>query len=296
LGKDGIPAIWDPEYVSAEESEVPDETDMIGLVINGEARAYSLNLLDRHEIVNDTVGGRKVAVTWCPLCNTSIVYDRMLEGNEFNFGVSGKLWKNALVMYDRETDTLWSHLSGIGLEGQHKGKELQIVASYPKISWGEWRSLYPQTLVLISRGLTYTADSNYEDYYIDKEKTGLFPRTIEDTRLPTKSLVVGLRLKDSSHAFALDALQEIGVHQTEINGVNIVVAANRETRFFGAYEVPAGVEIDRIDDRQLIGSDGERFSLFADGTDSAGLKLLPAIRSFWFAWLDHHPDTSVWSG
>ena len=85
---------------------------MIGLVGNGEGRPYSTWQLDRHEIVNDTFEGRPVAVTWCPLCGTAIVYERTVAGRTLTFGVSGMLYRDALVMYDRETDTLWSHVDG----------------------------------------------------------------------------------------------------------------------------------------------------------------------------------------
>lgn len=114
LAKDGIPATFDPEFITVEEaaSQMKDGDLVIGLSINGEHHAYWTAFLGNHEIVNDVVGGVPVAVTWCPLCFTSMVFAREIDGRELTFGVSGMLIMNNLVMDDRQTDTLWSQLIG----------------------------------------------------------------------------------------------------------------------------------------------------------------------------------------
>ena len=111
--KDGIPSIDDPRFVPV--SEVTDLTDtepVIGVTVNGEARAYPLGIITRHEIVNDTIGGVPVTVTYCPLCNSSIVFDRRVDGQVLDFGTTGKLRNSDLVMYDRQTESWWQQFSG----------------------------------------------------------------------------------------------------------------------------------------------------------------------------------------
>ena len=131
LPRDAIPAISNPEFEPAERADrvMSDEELVIGLVGDTEQRAYSTWQLDRHEIVNDTFAGRPVAVTWCPLCGTGVVYGRQVGGQVLTFGVSGMLFRDGLVMYDRETDTLWTHVDGRAVRGKLTGHVLEIVPS-----------------------------------------------------------------------------------------------------------------------------------------------------------------------
>lgn len=128
--KDGIPAIDDPQFTTAKEaSNIAAADPVISVEINGDARAYPLSVLIWHEIVNDTVGGTPVAVTFCPLCNASIVFDRRLDGMALDFGTTGKLRNSDLVMYDRQTESWWQQFTGEGIVGQYAGKELAMLAA-----------------------------------------------------------------------------------------------------------------------------------------------------------------------
>lgn len=128
--KDGIPAIDKPRFVSiaaARKGGLKPKEAVISVRFNGDARAYPLRIMIWHEIVNDTVGGRPVAITWCPLCNSAVVFDRRLDGRLLNFGTTGKLRKSDLVMYDRQTETWWQQFLGQGIVGALAGKQLEML-------------------------------------------------------------------------------------------------------------------------------------------------------------------------
>lgn len=128
--RDGIPAIDEPRFAPLAEIEgLADTEPVIGLTINGDMRAYPLRILMRHEIANDEVGGVPVTVTFCPLCNTAIVFDRRLGGRVLDFGTTGRLRKSDLVMYDRQTETWWQQFLGEGLIGELTGARLKMIPS-----------------------------------------------------------------------------------------------------------------------------------------------------------------------
>ena len=127
--KDGIPSIDDPAFVPVAEAALPDNEPVIGLVIDGDARAYPLRILIWHEIVNDVVAGVPVAVTYCPLCNTGIVFDRRVGDRVLEFGTTGKLRKSDLVMYDRTTESWWQQFLGQAIVGELTGSELAMLPS-----------------------------------------------------------------------------------------------------------------------------------------------------------------------
>ncbi|MCZ6607396.1 MAG: DUF3179 domain-containing protein [Alphaproteobacteria bacterium] len=148
--KDGIPSIDDPRFVPV--SEVTDLTDtepVIGVTVNGEARAYPLGILTRHEIVNDTIGGVPVTVTYCPLCNSSIVFDRRVDGQVLDFGTTGKLRNSDLVMYDRQSESWWQQFSGEAIVGKMTGKTLKMLPSRQE-SFARFRARAPNGKVLVS--------------------------------------------------------------------------------------------------------------------------------------------------
>ncbi len=151
LPKDAIAAINHPIFVDADEADFMDDNELVVGVSDGvQSKAYSTRLLDAHEIVNDWIGSTPVAVTWCPLCFTAITYARHDGDQELTFGVSGYLWRENLVMYDRQTDSYWSQAFGQAIRGLKTGSRLM---TYPSdmMTWGQWRTLHPETLVLSKR-------------------------------------------------------------------------------------------------------------------------------------------------
>ena len=148
--KDGIPSIDDPEFAPVSEvTDLADTEPVIGVTVNGEARAYPLGILTRHEIVNDTIGGVPVTVTYCPLCNSSIVFDRRVDGQVLDFGTTGKLRYSDLVMYDRQTESWWQQFLGEAIVGKMTGKTLKMLPSRQE-SFARFRARAPNGKVLVS--------------------------------------------------------------------------------------------------------------------------------------------------
>ena len=148
--KDGIRSIDDPNFIAVSDNkELEDSEPVIGFVINGDARAYPLGVLTQHEIVNDVVGGVPVAITYCPLCNSSIVFDRRLDGKVLEFGTTGKLRNSDLVMYDRQTESWWQQFLGQAIVGELTGKSLKMLPSRME-SFARFRQRAPQGKLLAS--------------------------------------------------------------------------------------------------------------------------------------------------
>lgn len=156
--KDGIPSIDDPQFVPIEEAnDLDDREPVIGLAIEGDARAYPLRILTWHEIVNDMVGERPVIVTYCPLCNAALVFDRTVGGEPVEFGTTGKLRNSDLIMYDRATESWWQQFTGEAIAGERLGERLALVPSRLE-SWGEFKARHPEGRVLVPN------DPNFRNY------------------------------------------------------------------------------------------------------------------------------------
>ncbi|MCH8808974.1 MAG: DUF3179 domain-containing protein [Proteobacteria bacterium] len=147
--KDGIPSIDEPEFVPVGEADDLAPTEpVIGLVVNGDARAYPLGILIWHEIVNDTVGGIPVTVTYCPLCNSAVVFDRRVAGKATEFGTTGKLRNSDLVMYDRDTESWWQQFLGEAIVGERTGTRLKVLPARLE-SWERFAARHPDGIVLV---------------------------------------------------------------------------------------------------------------------------------------------------
>ena len=147
--KDGIPAVDDPTFISVgTENRLGDREPVISLELEGQTpRAYPIRYLTWHEIVNDVIDGRNVTVTFCPLCNSALVFDGMVNGEVRTFGVSGKLRNSDMVMYDRQTESWWQQALGVGIVGEHLDDELTQLPSWME-SWGEYKARNPDALVM----------------------------------------------------------------------------------------------------------------------------------------------------
>lgn len=262
-GKDGIPSIDNPRFMSAADAAyLNDEDPGIGLSVNGESRFYPYRILVWHEIVNDTIAGRAVLVTYCPLCATGIVFDRRIDGEAQEFGVSGKLWQSNLLMYNRaaneDDESLWSQVLGEAVVGVHTRKKLAVVPS-DIARWSDWEAAHPGTLVLSTdTGVNrdYGRDP-YGDYYTTESVS--FGANFRDTRLHPKALVHGIEIDGAFKAYADERLAHVGTLDDSFAGKKIRVTKT---------------------------SSGVRFE--ADGQS------LASIPGFWFSWLAVHPDTELY--
>ncbi|MBI4408356.1 MAG: DUF3179 domain-containing protein [Gemmatimonadetes bacterium] len=311
-GKDGIPALTDPEFVPAESpraSYLRDADRVIGVVIGGEPLAIPLNIGWWHEIVNLDRGGLQLAVTYCPLTGSSIAFDRTPLGGGA-FGVSGLLYLNNLIMYDRtSSESLWPQMLRQAGCGPRNGTRL---SHYPVIemSWAGWKSLYPNTLVIGSAtGYSRNYRSNpYGSYDQLNNRDLLFPIPRVDTRRPLKERVLGIPGEAGGGiAFpygALDAGAAVrAVHATAAGGA-VVVFWDRSRQAAMAFRPLAEgrrLSFEARDGRLVDVETGSTWQVDGRAVTGplAGQRLEPvaeAFVAFWFGWAAFHPDTRLWTG
>jgi len=223
-GKDGIPSIDKPKFQKArDERRIADQEAVIGLEINGDARAYPIQILMWHEIVNDTVGGVPVAVTYCPLCNAAIVFDRRTPKGTLTFGTTGKLRKSDLVMYDRQTQSWWQQFSGKAIVGALTGQKLRILPARLE-AFSIFRKRHPEGRILVPNDRRFRAYGRnpYKGYDTSTAPflfKGEFPKGIN----PMARVVV-IRERESATAVTMELLREkhritlAGVHLTWLKG------------------------------------------------------------------------------
>jgi hypothetical protein len=325
LGTDAIPAITDPAFdedwsgvsfdahhdVVGEYTARPrlGQTDaVVGVVRDGEARAYPRRLLDWHEVVNDDFEG-PLLVTYCPLCGSAVVAERRVAGEETVFGVSGKLWRNDLVMYDEATGSLWSQLLATAIRGPRTGDRLELVPA-TLATWPEWKAEHPDTKVLRPPPDSNTVDGrdevrNYDESpYLGYENTddiGLGGE-FDDDRLDPKAWVFGIEHGGVARAYPYERVTaEGGVVNDTVGGLPVVVAVTGEESMAG-YARRVGGEAVKFEPAEgaRASAAGSRWDLSGgvalDGPHE-GTTLRPATavpQLFFFAWLEFNPDTEVY--
>ncbi len=323
-GKDGIPAITDPEMQTLDEASewLTERSPVIAVEIGDEARAYPQAILMWHEIANDEVAGVPVAVTYCPLCNSSIVFDRRFETGEdtrmvLEFGVSGYLRKSDMVMYDRNTDSLWQQFTGEGIVGQFTGELLDIIPSQV-IGFAQFAQRYPDGLVMSrDTGVSRSYGRNpYVNYDTSGPYRGLFNEATDD-RLPAVEHVLAGEIGGEAIAYPFSALsEEIVINDTV--GEQPVVAlwqpgsnsAMDASNIDNSRDVGTAALFSRDVDGQTLTftvaddgtitdeQTGSTWNLFGEAIsgelEGTELEQLVAAPHFWFAWAAFKPDTAIY--
>ena len=298
--KDGIPSIDNPVFVGVQNSGFVSDSDVvIGLEINGEVKAYPLFILVWHEIVNDIVGGVPVSVTYCPLCYTNQVFERIINGQDVEFGTSGKLYNSNLLMYDRLTESYWSQALGMAVTGELSGYQLNLIP-FDVITWGDWKTLHPDTLVLTTdTGYIRSYDSDpYGDYYV--EPRIMFPVEHTDDRMHPKEVIVGLSQGNTYKAFKQNDVESNVVINDHVASAPILIVSlfSQNSRVF-----ERTVDGDVLDFEYHEGNivDTQTYSEWNyDGLSISGtyegkqLDRLPVEPGFWFEWVSFHPRTLVY--
>jgi len=231
-GKDGIPAIDAPTFVSVPEVNFLEAREpVVQLELNGEARAYPLQILIWHEIANDTVGGMPVAVTFCPLCNTTIVFDRRLDGRVLDFGTTGNLRNSDLVMYDRQTESWWQQFGGEAVVGELAGQKLRMLPA-AIVAWEEFRRTHSDGKVLSrNTGFSRSYGANPYSGYDSVDTPPFFAAANEDDdRLPPKERVVFIEREGEQVAIPFSALAETKEIAVEVGGEQLEVTWKPGTR------------------------------------------------------------------
>src|SRR6056297_2021662 len=224
-GKDGIPSINNPKFVSQEQAArwIGEQEPVIALEIDGEARAYPIQILIWHEIVNDELSGVPVLVTFCPLCYSAIVFDRHIDGEVHEFGVSGLLRHSDMIMFDRKTESLWQQFSGEALVGDYTGKELTILPSQ-LISFLQFREAYPDAMVL-SKNTGYRRNYGDNPYagYDDINNSPFLMRDEVSGKVRPMEKIVGVRTEEENLGYTYTFTREKVVYNDEAGGEPIVI-------------------------------------------------------------------------
>ncbi len=319
--RDGIPSIDDPQFISPDAAQewLADNEPVIALKIDGAARAYPLQILTWHEIVNDVVADVPVAVTFCPLCNSAITFDRRLDGEVYEFGTSGLLRNSDLVMYDRTTESLWQQFTGEGIVGDLAGAQLTFLPS-SIVSFADFREANPDGVVL-SRDTGFSRRYG-QNPYVGYDNIGSSPflfRGEIDGRLAAVERVVTVSLGDVGVdvAYPLSTLSEVGVINDNQDGRDLVIFHTSGTSSaLGARSIAAaqdvgatGVFDPNLDGQKLTfqrdgqaivdAETGSTWNILGQATDGplAGEQLRPVVHGdhFWFSWAAFKPDTIIYS-
>jgi len=297
LPKDAIASIDDPTFTTTYFGSPGDDV----IVLDGNpTRAYPLRILSYHEIVNDTVDDVPVAVTWCPICWSAAAYERTVDGRTLTFGVSGKLADDALVMYDRETESEWRQPSGDCLTGKFAGRSLTTFPS-TTTTWSEFRAAHPEGVVLepLRGGSEAGARSPGQAYdmepysrYRDDDEFGLYGmrgdgerRTWDRTDLDAKTLVLGITHDGDAVGYPLPRVEAAGGVVTDTVGGRkvVVVAGDSELH---AFEDPGTSWT--LTDGELTGDGAVWDQRTGESDDGRQLERVPARTLFAFAWHDDH--------
>jgi hypothetical protein len=315
LAQDSIPAVVEPSFAADWSGLATDDPDVdtsldegapvIGVTRGGNARAYPLRVLDRHEIVNDTFGG-PLAVTYCVLCGSAVVVERTVAGEPTVFGVSGALWRNDLVMYDEATESLWSQILATAIRGDRTGDQLQLVPS-SLTTWGEWREQHPGTAILLPppRSNTVRGPDQPYDYFSPKYSYGDEDQLVgfdsTDGGLQRRTLVVGVATDDAVRAYPFPVVAAADVVNDEVGDRPVVVTVAPDGTL-AAYDRRVGGErlsFAGADERTLTagGSRWERTTGRALDGPHEGDRLDRANDHppmFWLGWSKFNPDTGVY--
>ncbi|WP_454853626.1 DUF3179 domain-containing protein [Promicromonospora soli] len=322
---DGIPAVDEPTFQRVGSIDwLEDAEAILSVSVGDETRGYPVQILMWHEIVNDTIAGTPIAATYCPLCNSGVAFDRRVGDRILDFGTSGRLYASNLVMYDRQTESLWPQLTGTAAVGVLTGTALDSHPMIP-VSWRDFREAHPDAWVL-SRETGHSRNYGTNPYVgYDQPDTGLLFHTDPgDGRLGLKTRILALTSQDLGAdapgdvdrvAVARGAVAEDGVLEFTLGATDLVawhlpgqassledstVAGGSDIGSVAVYEPVADGEqltFTRDDSGFTDAETGSTWNILGDATDGplAGQKLraVPFIDTFWFTWATFQPDTRV---
>jgi hypothetical protein len=292
-----------------------DNEPVVTLEINGESKAYPVAILMWHEIVNDVVGGVPVTVTFCPLCNTAIVFDRRLGDTVYDFGTSGNLRKSDLVMWDRQTESWWQQINGEAIVGELTGAKLTFIPA-PMVSWADYRDATPDG-ELLSRETGFGRNYNRAPYtgYDELDNTPfLFSGQIDD-KLPAMERVVGMDSVSAGVAYPFSVFESVPIVNDTVDDQDIVIFYAPETDSgFTAFNSSdprvigsTGVYDPNVDDQKLTfkldsgdivdEQTGSVWNMLGEAIEGelAGKQLDSIVHAnhFWFAWSAFFPESEL---
>ncbi|MFK7794896.1 MAG: DUF3179 domain-containing protein [Gammaproteobacteria bacterium] len=317
-GKDGIRSIEQPKFETIESGEqwLDDREPVVVFTSEKESRAYPLQILIYHEIINDQVGEHEVAITYCPLCNAAMVFSRRHNGALLDFGTTGKVYANNLVMYDRQTESWWLQFTGEAVVGNYLGESLQLLPSQI-VSFKQFKDAYPLGKVLSNKtgfNKKYGV-SPYVNYDSRALPIARFYRKSYDDQLPAMERVLGVVDSDVAIAFPFSYLNATPIVQTQAGSLDVLIISKpgmasavdartiRESRDLlaaAAYSRNVGgrlLDFELIDNKIVDIQTNSTWNMFGVAVDGelkhARLKQLDRGVYFSFVWLDFYPSSSI---
>lgn len=262
--RDGIPALDRPRFIASSAADFLTRDDrVLGVVRNGVTKAYPISIMNWHEIVNDRFGNERVVISFCPLCGTGMAFLADTAGSSLTFGVSGLLYNSDMLLYDRQTESLWSQIMAQAISGTHKGRRLVAIAMH-HTTWSDWRQRHPDTLVL-SQDTGFSRNyqrSPYAGY--DTSRKLYFPVEFRAHGYHPKERVLGLEIDGQYKAYPFTELAK-----TERAVGDHLAGKEVEVRFDEEHQTATAVD-----------ENGEE---------------LPTVIAFWFAWYGFHPETDIYT-
>ncbi len=316
--KDGIPPIDAPQFIPVNEADkwLENREPVVFVQVGDDARAYPIQILMWHEIVNDTVGNEPLIVSFCPLCNTAIAFKRTFNDQVLDFGTTGRLRYSNLIMYDRQTETWWQQATGDAIAGEHTGAQLEF---YPAsmISWADFKDLHPNGKVL-SRDTGHPRDYGRNPYfgYDDINQTPFLFDGATPDQLPPMARVLTIDLNGEAVAYPYDVLSELNVINDVVGGNDVVIfwtegtaSALDTSNIPEGRDVGAAVAYSRLLDGTTLdfefkdgkildkqtGSEWNIFGLAVAGElNDSQLTPIVSINHFWFSWAAFKPETRIY--
>ena len=305
-GKDGIPSIDNPQFISVEDVNFLSNDDLVlGFADNNVVRAYAHRILDWHEIVNDEINDHALAVNYCPLTGTGIGWNRIINGTKTTFGVSGLLYNSNIIPYDRLTDSYWSQLLHKSVNGQLIGTEAQTY-NLIETTWETWKELYPESQIL-SQNTGFSR--NYDRYPYGNYQTNsalLFPVNNTDNRLHNKERVLAVFVEDNMTAYRFGSFDNsLSMVNDEILSKKIVVTGSKKLNLIVAFNrtLADGTNLD-FEPMQnelpvvLMDNEGTRWDVFGRGISGprAGqqLKQETQMMGYWFSFAAFYPNVRIY--
>ncbi|MDT8283342.1 MAG: DUF3179 domain-containing protein [Gammaproteobacteria bacterium] len=264
--KDGIPSIDKPEFLEPRDADfIKDDDRVLGITIAGISRAYPIKILNWHEIVNDSIGDVFFTITYCPLCGTGVAFDSNINDQVLSFGVSGLLYNSDVLLYDRETGSLWSQLLSKAVTGKYKGSTLKMLPVM-HTTWSDWKRLHPATQVL-SKNTGYSRSYGRDPYDGYEQSPQLYFPVFNKAPIKyhPKEKVLGLIVDKVHKAYPFIELNKQNKDRFEdsVNGKSFIIHWNNK----------------------------EQSGYITDKEDV----IVPVVQSYWFAWYAFHPESEVFS-
>ena len=262
-GRDGIPAIHQPQFLDAQQAGFLKQGDRIlGLSVNGISRAYPISILNYHEVVNDRLGETPVVITFCPLCGSGMAFHARVDGQRLLFGVSGLLYNSDVLLYDLQTESLWSQIRSEAVTGPMRGQRLKMLP-LAHTTWRAWQAEHPDTLVM-STDTGFQRDygrNPYPGYARSREL--YFPVAAESRAFRPKALVMGLEIDGHARAYSFDELKKgPDKFSDEFQGHSLQVEYDHRNRT-----------------ARIMDAEGQE---------------IPTLIAYWFAWYAFHPETDIY--